>query len=503
MKNYSLKSMLLDVDFGDIDGLFDPNLTRYFIDFGFSEQIVNKDIFFVIGRKGCGKSAIYNYVNSKQEEGDFLCSNMSFKEFPFEKFLQLSDDDFSRPNQYQSIWRNIILSQFSKLITLDEKKNITTEYKMLYEYVEYHFGLNIVDLHKQITRNTSKTSSGLLLGNKNIANASINAEASREKTFGLEINNISQINIKLEEILLAYLTTSNTSEYIIQFDQLDDNYTTYIDRQEYFQSIISLFKTIYDVNMTFRQKGIKAKAVAYLRSDIYYSINSFDSESARWQHFLLPINYAIISKNDWNNPRLLQIVNKRISTSNEVLANDTNPFNTIFDNTILKLKDHDKIQDPFKYLIHRSFHRPRDIIQFCIYIQNEVKEKDDFFFKTIKDAETKYSVWLLSEIENELAPMVEEIHVLYEFLRLLGEKAFNLSNFKRKYSSFRNTIGIDSEALLKMLYKFGIIHNVQFKYRSVEMYSIVRNENSVFNRDLMIELHSGIAQGLYTTKFMV
>ena len=502
MKDYSLKAMLQDVDFGDIDGLFDPNLSRYFLDFGYSDQIINKDIFFVIGRKGCGKSAIYNYVNSKQEGGDFICSNMSFKEFPFEKFLQLSDDDFARPNQYQSIWRNIILSQFAKLVCIDEKKNVTNNYRDLYEYVEYHFGSNIVDLHKEITKSATKSNAGLLIGNKAAGGVSIGFESAKDKTLGLEMGNISQINSRLEDVLCGYLSTAETSPYIIQFDQLDDNYTTYINREEYFQSIISLFKTIYDVNMTFRQKRIKAKAVVYLRSDIYYSINSFDSESARWQHFLMPVNYAILSRSDWRNPKLLQILNKRIATSDTKFAGLENPFATVFDNTVLDLKENGRRQDPFRYIVHRTFHRPRDLIQFCIHIQNEVRDKNDFYYQTIKDAETKYSVWLLSEIENELAPMVKEIQTLYEFLRLLGQKAFSLADFKRKYANFEKKVNMDPEVLLKLLYKFGIIHNLQFKQGSVEMYSIVRNENSVFNRDLKIELHPGFSQGLYNTKFM-
>ncbi|MBJ8193516.1 hypothetical protein JDS79_43120, partial [Bacillus cereus] len=85
--------------------------------------------YFVIGRKGTGKSAIYNWIRGQQYNKSALISNLSFKEFPFEKLLKLSDENFSKPNQYQSIWRNIILSEIAHLITLDQQNEVDDNYK--------------------------------------------------------------------------------------------------------------------------------------------------------------------------------------------------------------------------------------------------------------------------------------------------------------------------------------------------------------------------------------
>lgn len=94
----------LNIDFGDIDGLYDQKLISYFLDENYWENIIEKDVFYIIGRKGTGKSAIYNWINTQQSDRNALVSNLSFKDFPFEKLLRLSDDNFSKPNQYQSIW---------------------------------------------------------------------------------------------------------------------------------------------------------------------------------------------------------------------------------------------------------------------------------------------------------------------------------------------------------------------------------------------------------------
>lgn len=84
----------------------------------------------------------------------------------------------------------------------------------------------------------------------------------------------------------------------------------------------------------------------------------------------------------------------------------------------------------------------------------------------------------------------------------MGENAYSISDFKKRYLRFQSKIKYDPEQLLKLLYTFGIIFNINFKGRGItEYYSIIRNDRSVFNRDLKIATHNGFYQGLYTSKF--
>lgn len=495
-----LKDLIKDVDFGDIDGLYDPNLEKNFMDFGFSDSIINKNIYFVLGRKGTGKSALYSYIYKKQGENGYLVSNLSFKNFPFEKFLELTDDNFSKPNQYQSIWRNIILSEFAKQIITNELNPIEEVFKELKTYVDFVFGTDLIDLHKKVTKNAEKK--GREIGfSRNAFNFKGSSESTKERELVESFQNISRINERLELLISNYLKINGNQQYIVQFDQLDDNYNVYIDNQPYFQSLISLFKTIYDINQTFRSQGIKAKSVAYLRSDIFYSINAFDSESARWDQFKMNLNWAIINRSDWMRPNLREIINRRIENS-IIIEGNKEPFNVIFDSDLLKLEENGKQIKPFKYMVHRSFHRPRDIIQFCIKIQQQVNESNSYYFRTIKDAEKEYSLWLLSELENEISPKIKHTEDLYELLRLMGQGNYSMADFRNRYSKFSSKINIDSEVLLKFLYSLGIIFNVNPRKGFTEVYSIIRNDRSVFNRDIKIMTHPGFYNGLYISKFL-
>lgn len=146
----------------DIDGLYDPNISDYFIDYEFKDAILNKNIYFIIGRKGTGKSALYNWIYKNQIDNNNLIANLSFNNFPFEKLLTLSDDNFAKPNQYQSIWRNIIYSEIASLLVIDQSNPSDEALKELKRYTDYVFGNDLTELHKQVTKTTHKTEDGLV-----------------------------------------------------------------------------------------------------------------------------------------------------------------------------------------------------------------------------------------------------------------------------------------------------------------------------------------------------
>lgn len=501
MKSKNPVELLSKVDFGDIDGLYDPKIVENFIDYEFKDTILNKNIYFIIGRKGTGKSALYNWIHKNQVDNNNLIANLSFNNFPFEKLLELSDDNFAKPNQYQSIWRNIIFSEIASLIVRDQTNPPDPALRELKEYTDYVFGSDLTELHKQVTKKTQKTTNGLtakfpyLEGKREIS-----SDRSVELNDGF--SNVTRINARLDIVIRDYIKRCGNKQYLIQFDQLDDNYTSFINNSNYIQCIISLFKSIYDINQKFRSESIPIKAIAYLRSDIYNQIDKFDAESARWDQYKMNLNWAIINKNDWLNPKLLQVINRRIFTSIEDMYH-ANPFSVIFNDDAIDLRENGKKQEIFKYLIHRTFQRPRDLIQFCIKIQNEAISTTELKFTTIKNAEKEFSLWLLSEIENEIAPLIHNVDALYELLRLMGRNVYSIADFKRRYSAFQSKIGFEAEELLKLLYSFGIISNINFRgYGNTEFYSIIRNDRSVFNRDLKISTHNGFYLGLYTSKFL-
>ncbi len=104
--------VLRKIDFGEIDGYGDPNLEKYFLDNDYWNKIIENKIFFVVGKKGTGKSSIYRMLEKEAPFRGGVIVNKDFGDFPFEKLLTLTDDDFAKPNQYQTIWKNVIFNLF-------------------------------------------------------------------------------------------------------------------------------------------------------------------------------------------------------------------------------------------------------------------------------------------------------------------------------------------------------------------------------------------------------
>ena len=494
--NKESADLIKKINFGDIDGLYDPNLEKYFLDEDFWEKIIDSDILYVIGRKGTGKSALYQWIFSNQNRNNVIISNLSFQNFPFEKLLQLNDTDYSRPNQYQSIWRNIILIEICKLIVSDQNNVVNDDYLTIKNYLSFLYGTDLKELHKQATQKVNRTNGGLFYNS-----IGISIEDEKSAVYDVVTKNITNLNRSLEEIIVRYLKLSPSVKYLIQFDQLDDNFNKYTNNDIYFQCIISLFKVIYNLSLTFRRDNIPVKIIGYLRSDIFYSINQYDSESARWDQYKYNINWAIINRNDWIDARLLKLINRRISASIDI--GKENVFPIIFDKKLLGLKENYRMQNLFPYIIHRTFHRPRDLIQFCIKIKQEVETDNYINYRQIENAEKEYSLWLLTEIENEIGTTIKDTTTLYEFLRELGSSDYSISDFKTKYSRFQKILQLDYEELLDILYSIGIIMNVNnYGKEKREIFSVVRNDRSVFNHDLRILTHYGIYKGIYISKFL-
>lgn len=483
-------TLLKQIDFGDIDGYGDPNLDQYFLDNDYWNRVINNKAYFVIGRKGTGKSAIYRMIKEQSLDKGILVENKDFGDFPFEKLLQLDDQNFAKPNQYQSVWENLILNIFAKLIAdtpgCVEAGNI--HYENIEKYAKSCLG-DIVVMHKELITRTTRSGVGL-----NFDFLDGTHEAEESLSIGNGQNNISMINSALEKLILDYfMTCENSKKIIIQFDRLDDNYNQYQDIEQYYQAIISLFKVVYHLNQEFRLRKIdNAKVILYLRSDILKELGKRDAESARWDDYCIEINWGIMNRDDWRHSKLLQMIDKRIFAS--LHREDVN-FNTLFDRNDINLESHWRTSDVFQYMVERTMHRPRDLIQFCKCVQREVIDSDNLYFRTIKNAEKEYGYWLVnSEIANEINPVLKNTEPLYELLKLLGKKSFTMSDFNYRYRSI-DGLELPSEKLVYYLYDVGIIQNIDTSAQPVKYRSAYRNKGRL-DRNLKMIIHSGVWIGI-------
>ena len=488
---------LRKIDFGEIDGYGDPNLEKYFLDNGYWEQIVNDKVFFVVGKKGTGKSAIFRMIENESSKKGAIVVNKDFGEFPFEKLLTLNDDSFSKPNQYQTIWKSVIFNLFIQAIAKLTVEN-NDYYRQIVAYRDMFLG-DAIDLHKDIVSKTTKKEGNLSLQNIIGGVGGIGGSFGSEtyQSYKLCNENITIVNSRLSDLIVNYLiTTASESKIIIQFDRLDDNYNQYQAIEEYYQAIISLFKVVYNFNQLLRSKNIvNAKVVLYIRSDIIKAIASRDAESARWDDFRFDLNWRVNNMREANQSDLYKMVEKRIHASGREFVGKT--FNDIFD-IDAKTRKACNIRDLFKSLVLQTLFRPRDLICLLKTLQKEILRAGKFEEPVYKETLKKYSNWLVNtEIANEINPVLrDDYKYVIELLRLCGSKEISVKVFTERYNSVKHTFNLNPLDLLEYLYGVGIIENTWKDKNGTTMHrSIFRNEGD-FDRNLQLRIIPSVWSGL-------
>ena len=485
--NYDL---IKKVDFGEIDGYGDPNLEKYFLDNGYWDKIVNDKIFFVVGKKGTGKSSIYQMIEKESYGNGCIVVNKDFGEFPFEKLLRLQDDNFAKPNQYQTIWRNVISNLFVQAIAkLPDEGN--TYYDEIKSYNDMYLG-NAVELHKDIISKTIKKEGSLLFHG-------LGAGAAKEtgNTYKYNDENITAVNASLCDLIVNYFMTSDVERRIvIQFDRLDDNYNQYQDLEEYYQAIISLFKVVYTFNQLLRSKRIfNAKIVLYIRSDIMRAMASRDAESARWDDFRMDLNWGVNNMREIYQSDLYKMVDKRIKTSCAELSDKS--FDDIFSvPSGINLGSRDR--SLFKSLVLQTLFRPRDLINLLKTLQKEINKSGTFNEQVYKETTKKYANWLVNtEIANEINPVLrDDYRYVIELLRLCGSRVLSVKTFTERYHSVKHEFHFSPLELLEFLYSVGIIENTWKDKTGRPMHrSIFRNEGD-FDRNLQLKIIPAVWNGL-------
>lgn len=449
--------LLKKVDFGEIDGYGDPNLEKYFLDNDYWSQIIDKNVFFVVGKKGTGKSSIYRMIEREAKDKGCIVINKDFGDFPFEKLLRLGDDDFAKPNQYQTVWKNLIYNLFVQSIAKLEAHECQGDanYQEIKEYSDAFLG-RAIDLHKDIISRTTKKN-----GNLVIHGLGASFDNATTNSFRHHDEYITDINSRLQELIVDFFVSVPIScKIIVQFDRLDDNYNQYQNVDEYYQSIISLFKVVYSFNQQLRQKNIQnAKVILYIRSDIMKAMSCRDAESSRWDDFRFDLNWNVNNMKEIYDSHLFKMVEKRIKSSGAEFVDKS--FSDVFNidqSTLHKCGIH---TDIFKALVYQTLFRPRDLINLLKILQKRICEYNRFDEAIYRAALKKYSNWLVNtEIANEINPILQEdyTHVI-ELLKLCGSRTMSVSAFTGRYNSVKHNFKMPPIKMLEYLYSVGIIEN--------------------------------------------
>jgi energy-coupling factor transporter ATP-binding protein EcfA2 len=440
-------------------------------------DIAQGDRYFVIGRKGSGKTAIAQHLAEISEPNVFSI-RLSFKNFPFNILYSLENNrEYTAPNQYISMWKYLIYSYLCRKMIENQNINLDIRNKLTKLYGDS----TEVSLNKLIEKWTSKSFGLEVLG--------VGFNYERERAIE-EITWIDTIEI-LERVILEYC---DDSRYYFLFDELDEDYkefTTEVEARNYMCMLTSLLKAVQQIRSTLDVAQKCVYPIVFLRSDIYSQLK--DADKNKWRESLIDL--------EWNTSKIKSMLAHRICVAMSIPATDfESAWYLLFSRAKVKMGNNQRREmDIFSYIERSTEMRPRDFVQYIKECVELAKERQEFPIipDTVKEADDNFSEYLKGETIDELFPILPEIDEILGLLSTIRKQSFGSGVFEKEYNALVNREAIpkrDIRYVLLSLFDAGVIGNQpSMKGQSIFRFS---KKSPRFNFNETMIIHRGLYKAL-------
>jgi hypothetical protein len=419
------------IDLGNDEAEQDERLREYFIRTAHYENTISGIKTIIIGRKGSGKSAIFTLAKEQLEKRGDLVIPITPVQYSLNALKDYKESGITAEQAHTNAWKITLLS--SIVWILSERDLISR-------------GSKLVGYHKYM-KDAYIPSDELF---QNIVQKAKNALQCIKSDyisfdFGREGTPIRVIN-EIQELLLRDWPSAKCIRILI--DRLDEGWDASDDAK---YMIISLLKAANQINGLFKGKVI---VTVFLRSDIYDGLYFEDQDKLRQNEEVLR----------WDNDDLKAVVCERVRVSLDLdqKINTEEIWNTLF----LPIKYRSKASAE-KYIIDRTFKRPRDMISF-VRLALEVAIRNDH--SCIERVDTR-SAEEESYGQSKYKDLIIENQKQYPYVKnLLDFISSSLNKQSReelliKASTFIETYEIrenQPNQLLRLLFQWGVI-GVEFR----------------------------------------
>jgi len=470
-------NILDEIDRWKLDAKFEES-DRYFYPVENLSKIESGDYSYIIGRKGCGKTAISQSLYERKSH-DFFSEKLTFKNFPFNELYKLNDKSYTQPNQYITLWKYLIYSSVCRMFVRNESIN-----RELSTTLEKAYGGNdsIKNLRRVIGQWVNKEWSMKLLGLGGKFTITDNDEQSWTKKVDV-----------LEDVITEHIDGSN---YFILFDELDEDYSNIVKQggqSNYLALITSLFKAVQDIKQVFSDQGSAVKPVIFLRDDIYDLLT--DSDKNKWNDFRVDV--------DWNKENIKDMLAYRISkarTYNAEILDFNTAWNTVFSKQLIHYGSRQqKRTDIFTYMSNSTHLRPRDYIRYLQVCANEALKNGEakVSAKTVKRVDHAFSNYMRNELVDEIHGILPDIQEVFAILSEVRKWVLSIDEFRAQYNKAVKNGSIstkDPDLALKILFHFSVIGN-QPKQKNISFFRY-SNKEARLNFNEKIVVHRGLFKSL-------
>lgn len=417
-----------EVDFGRLDAESDKQLPNYFVDTGVIERISQGERQFVIGRKGSGKTALFQHP--QKVIGGSHIVQLEFSDYAWETHKAVKELGLPLENAYTASWVfTFLVSACRKWMTSVDPnvaKRARAVYLQIYGAEEGGLKDILFDRFRRLRKIEGPAVGGF---------AKVGAVEIADIPEGAHLAHAANAwNRKLLELADELFKTKPITIFV---DRLDDGWDASPEIKAMLSGAIKATRTL---NLRYAAKRPPA-VVLFLRSDIYSYLDFNDKNKIG----------ADIEHVNWDQATLIDIANARIAQSVPVKKKDA--WAAVFSDKQMRQRAYIP-----NYIIKRTMLRPRDMIAFCIYCKeaavkngHSVVEPSDVY-----EAEIAYSRHVYEELRDEMHKQVPEYEDLFRALNRIGYSRFTFADWERSVKD----VGLDcanSKNFLLTLFEYAVV----------------------------------------------
>ena len=179
--------------------------------------------------------------------------------------------------------------------------------------------------------------------------------------------------------------------------------------------------------------------------------------------------------------------------------NSVREFSSLNDDSLFLKIFPEKIDgdDAERYLLERSFFRPRDIVQHLNLVIESFPNIEVFSSTAFKNVTSNYSKYLLGEVRNEMAGYFEtpQIDFAISAIKRLNRSQFAFADFKSELTKVDKETGKIALELSRKLFEAGAFGNLLAAGHNQWSY---RGDQYEFQENSPILLHKGLRRILNT-----
>ena len=264
-------------DFGGIDASHDKVLLAAFEDHNSYNWALDLSKPFIIGRKGSGKSAVYQKITREPKENS-RSIGFTFADYPWQHHSKQKQIGVPEEECYRESWKYFICLMFCKLL-LSTRESIPqeSEAQEALSTIESF----IIDSYGTITPNLSQI---FTPGKQIKVTGRLNIFGIGGDVRTIDVEHLpkfySEINQNIIDCILLCLPKH--LKYYICFDELDIGFEP--NNIDYMRRLIGLIRASKSINQQCAHAGLTAGVIVLLRDDIWHTLKFEDKNKITQDH---------------------------------------------------------------------------------------------------------------------------------------------------------------------------------------------------------------------------